>query len=80
MATKYSVYIRYVNNDKKNITAYVLVQADTIEEANRTSVAVEFPINLVYDKKTQAQRADKMAEFLNKIVEMTNDLEKEQGI
>lgn len=80
MAKKYQVYTKYSGNDKNNITGFVLIQADELGDAKKGLIAAEFPINHAYDKHTQEQRAEKFAEYLNKIVEMTNDLEKDQSI
>ena len=80
MAKKYSVYSKYRNDNKADISGFVLIQSDDLEEAKKGQVAAEFPINPAYDKHTQEQRAEKFAEYLNKIVEMTNELEKSQGV
>jgi len=80
MAKLYKVYSKYGGNNPKNITGYVLIQADDLEEAKKGQIAAEFPITPAYDKHTQELRAEKFADYLNKIVEMTNDLEKGQSI
>lgn len=79
MAKLYQVYTR-LDLDKK-VTSYVLVQANTLKEANDgAEIAAEFPVNATYDQHTQCTRAGKFAAYLNKIVEMTNELEKGQDI
>lgn len=80
MAKLYEVYTQRGSYDTSAVTAYILIQAATVDDAKKGIIAAQFPINAMYDKQTQLTRAEKFRDYLNKIVEMTNDLEKDQSI
>lgn len=62
------------------VTSYTVTDALTDEELElRPKIAI-FPISLLCDEHTQSKRAHKFADYLNSIVEITNDLEKDQKI
>ena len=55
----------------KKITAYFVSDAhNDAELAERPDVAV-FPISILYDAETQETRAEKFAEYMNKLAEAT---------
>lgn len=50
------------------------------ETRSRRPNAAEFPISELYDFDTQVRRAQKFAEYMNKMAEIMADLEKDQGL
>lgn len=59
------------SNQTKQITAYFVNDAhNDAELSERPDVAV-FPISLLYDAETQEARAEKFAEYMNKLAEAT---------
>ena len=79
MASKYQVFT-VSNTRTKEITGFEVSCADTVQEADKLPAAALFPVSLRYDENKQRKRAAKYADYLNKLAEMANDLEKEQGI
>jgi len=59
------------------VTSYCVCETDGDEIVKPTLEAATFPVNARYDQKTQFKRALKFCEYLNSIIDMTNDLEKE---
>lgn len=61
-------------------TAMVVRYSIEIKDAQNKLDAAIFPINAKYDEHTQDKRAHKFADYLNKLDEIVDDLEKDQGI
>lgn len=56
-------------NKDKVITAYFVTDAHDEKELDARPKAAEFPICQMYDDELQHERADKYAEYLNKLAE-----------
>lgn len=79
MSTRYKVYTS-TDRATKKLEKYVVIDAEEISDAKDRPRVAEFPVSILHDEKTQGIRAEKFAEYLNSLVDIMNDLEKDQKI
>ncbi len=59
------------DQDSKVITAYFVTDAHDNSELDDRPSLMSFPISMLYPKEDQKHRAEEYAEYMNKIVEAT---------
>jgi hypothetical protein len=76
---KFKVYV-WRNTRTKEVTSMSVNNGLTPAEAEERPNAATFPVSVLFDEKTQGIRAQKFADYLNSLVDLQNDLEKDQTI
>ena len=84
MAKEFHVFTSTVysstSDSGRRINKFHVNDASTVDEANDRPSAAEFAVSILHDEDTQRTRAYKFCDYLNSLVSVMNDLEKEQAI
>lgn len=79
MAKKFIVCVLASKTTNK-IRGFTVNDGNNDKEITSRPDAAAFMISILYDENTQRIRATKFAKYLNDIVDINNDLEKDQAI
>jgi len=80
MANRYQVYISKTPINHDRIARFSVNDGKTIAEANERPDAAIFHVSILHDEDTQRNRAHKLCDYLNSLVDVVNDIEKDQKI
>ena len=80
MANRYQVYLSKTPLNPDRVARFSVNDGKTIADANERPDAAIFTVSILHDEDTQRNRAHKLCDYLNSLVDVVNDLEKEQTL